>query len=338
MKPSNALNLQHIYRARRRIQDTVWRTPTVPSRALRERLSRPVHLKLENLQATGSFKVRGAANKIGALLPEQRANGVIAVSTGNHGRAVAHVARQFDIPAVVCLSRRVLANKVQAIQRLGAEIDATSASQDAAFERAGELQEARGLTLIPPFDDPDIVAGQGTIGLELIEDHPELGTAVVPLSGGGLLGGIALALKAASADIQVIGVSMQRGAAMYHSLQAGEPVELPEADSLADSLQGGIGLDNQLTMGLVQSYVDEVILVSEQEIGRAMAFALDEHHLVLEGAAAVGIAAVLGDKLPRGAGPVGIVLSGANLELEQLIRVWREHRPRAQREVSMAGR
>lgn len=322
-----ALSLQNIYRARRRIDGMARRTPIISSHELSERLGRPVHLKLENLQVTGSFKIRGAANKISALPPAERTRGVIAVSTGNHGRAVAHVARQFEIQAVICLSTGVPANKLRAIERLGAEIDATSASQDEAFERAAELQRARGMTLIPPFDDPEIVAGQGTIGLELLEDLPDLGTAVVPLSGGGLVGGIALALKSANAAIRVIGVSMERGAAMHQSLQAGEPVEVPEQPSLADSLQGGIGLDNQVTMNLVRSYVDEVILVSEEEIAEAMAFALEQHHLAVEGGGAVGIAAVLQDKLAGASeGPVALVLSGGNVELEQLIEVWREAR------------
>ncbi len=322
----SAPTLQDIYRARQRIERTARRTPTFPSPLLTSRLTSPVHLKLENLQVTGSFKVRGAANKIGGLTPVERARGVIAVSTGNHGRAVAYVARQFEVGAVVCLSEQVPANKVRAIEQLGAEVDATSASQDEAFDRAAELQKARGLTLVPPFDDPAIVAGQGTIGLELLEDLPELKSAVVPLSGGGLIGGIALALKTADPAVRVIGVSMEKGAAMYHSLLAGEPVEVPEEDSLADSLQGGIGMENRLTMELVDSHVDEIVLVSEHEIAAAMAFALDEHHLVLEGGGAVGIAALLHDKLEVDPGPTAVVLSGGNVEIDQLVGVWREQR------------
>lgn len=318
--------LHDIYRARQRIAGMARRTPAIRSQILSDRLERPVYLKLENMQVTGSFKVRGAANKIGALTISQRQAGVIAVSTGNHGRAVSYVARAGGLPAVVCLSTGVPANKVQAIERLGAEIDRQSVSQDQAFERASELQAERGLTLIPPFDDPEIVAGQGTIGLELLEDLPELGTVVVPLSGGGLLGGIALALKTADAGIHVVGASMERGAAMYESLQAGKPVEVAEQESLADSLQGGIGSDNQLTLDLIDTYVNEVVLVSEEEIGRAMAFALEEHHLVLEGAAAVAIAG----SLKRGGGgpegPMAIVLSGGNVDLAQLIGLWQQYR------------
>lgn len=320
------LTLQDIYRARQRIALMARRTPTIPSAHLSELLSRRVHLKLENLQVTGSFKVRGAANKISALQERERAQGVIAVSTGNHGRAVAHVARQFGIEAVICLSAGVPANKVKAIERLGAEIDASSASQDEAFKRAAELQQARGLTYIPPFDDPAIVAGQGTIGLELMEDLSDLGTVLVPLSGGGLIGGIALALKTANPTIGVVGVSMEMGAAMYHSLKAGEPIEVEEHESLADSLQGGIGFDNNLTLALVDRYVDDVLLVSEREIAEAMAFALEEHHLVLEGAAAVVLAALLHDRVEGGNGDVAAVLSGGNVELTQLIHIWQEHR------------
>lgn len=310
------------------------RTPVIRSEPMSERLGQAVHLKLENLQVTGSFKVRGAGNKIGGLTAAQREAGVIAVSTGNHGRAVAHVARQFGIDAVVCLSTGVPPNKVRAIERLGAEVDRTSDSQDLAFVRAAELQQERGLTLIPPFDDPAIVAGQGTIGLELLEELPDVRAVVVPLSGGGLLGGIALSMKMADPSIRVVGASMERGPAMYESLQAGEPVDVAEQESLADSLQGGIGADNQLTLGLVETYVDDVVLVSEQEIGRAMAFALDEHQLVLEGAAAVAIAGMLKHGLTGVNGPAVAVLSGGNVDLEQLIGVWRQYRQPPEKEGS----
>lgn len=320
------LTLQDVYRARQRIEGMAVRTPTISSPALREGFSGEVYLKLENVQPTGSFKVRGAASKMGGLSEAERASGVIAVSTGNHGRAVAHVARRFQTDCVVCLSTQVPANKVRAIESLGAEIDATSESQDMAFEQARRLQQERGLTMIPPFDDPAIVAGQGTIGLELVEDLPDLGTVVVPLSGGGLLGGIALALKAVNPTIRVFGVSMEKGAAMYESLRAGKPVEVQEQESLADSLQGGIGADNQLTMTLVETFVDDLLLVSEQEIAEAMAFALEEHRLVLEGAGAVGIAALLEGKVPAGRGPAAVVLSGGNVDLEQLKQVWRAYR------------
>lgn len=319
-------NLQDIYQARRRIAPLVRKTPLISSSPLMDRAGAPVYLKLENLQETGTFKLRGATNKIYRLSKAQKARGVITASTGNHGRAVSYVARQLGIEAVVCLSQDVPGNKINALRQLGAQLEIFGQSQDDAFERAAELVEKRGLTMIPPFDDPDIIAGQGTIGVEMLEDLPEIDTVLVPVSGGGLISGIALALKSANPEIRVLGVSMERAPVMFHCLQAGKPIQMPEEDTLADSLRGGIGLDNRYTYRMTQEYVDGLVLVSEAEIAAAMAFAFQEHHLVLEGAGAVGIAALLHSKASNLGRHVGVVLSGGNVELEQLVKIWQEHR------------
>ncbi|MDX1636225.1 MAG: pyridoxal-phosphate dependent enzyme, partial [Marinobacter sp.] len=212
---------QDIYRARRTIASLVRQTPLLPSLGLRQRLGVPAYLKAETLQETGSFKVRGAANKILNLDREAQRRGVVTASTGNHGRAVAYVAGQMGIPAVVCLSERVPADKVDALRRLGAELVIEGEGQDEAVARAEQLRDTRGLSLVHPFDDPLVIAGQGTIGLELLEILPEPDTVLVPLSGGGLIAGIALALKSVSPDTHVIGVSMEGSPVMYHSLEAG---------------------------------------------------------------------------------------------------------------------
>jgi threonine dehydratase len=175
--------------------------------------------------------------------------------------------------------------------------------------------------MIPPFDDPYIIAGQGTIGLELLAELPEIDTALVPLSGGGLIAGIALALKSANPHIRVVSLSMERAAVMYYSLQAGHPVQMPEEPTLADSLQGGVGLDNRYTFRMVQQYVDEVILLSEEEIASGMAYAFFEHHLVLEGAGAVGIAALLHNKVAGLGRNVAVVLSGGNVDMPSFLEV-----------------
>jgi threonine dehydratase len=175
--------------------------------------------------------------------------------------------------------------------------------------------------MVPPFDDPLIIAGQGTIGLELLEDLPDIDTVLVPLSGGGLISGIALALKSASPNIRVVGISMERGPAMYHSLQAGKPVQVPEEETLADSLQGGIGMENRYTYPMVQQYVDEVILLSEEEIAAGMTFALLEQHLVLEGGGAVGLAALLYNKVSNLGQTVAVVASGGNVDIQTLLQV-----------------
>ncbi|MCB0209109.1 MAG: pyridoxal-phosphate dependent enzyme, partial [Anaerolineae bacterium] len=275
---------------------------------------------------TGAFKLRGATSKLLSLTAEERGRGVIAVSTGNHGRAVAYVAGQLGITAAVCISERVPENKVKALRQLKAEVVIHGQSQDEAEVRAKQIQDERGATLIPPFDDAHIIAGQGTLGLELLADAPKLDTVLVPLSGGGLIAGVALALKAANPNIRVVGISMERAAVMYRSLQAGQPVQLPEEPTLADSLQGGIGLHNQYTLAMVQQYVDDVILLTEAEIAAGMAFAFFEHHLVLEGAGAVGIAALLCDKVPHLGQHVAVVLSGGNVDMAAFLAVVQEER------------
>ncbi len=316
-----AVRLRDVYRARRTIAPVVTRTPTVASRALAERLGVEVALKLESLQQTGSFKLRGASNRMLALSEAERARGVVACSTGNHGRAVAEAARRLGVPAKICLSELVPRNKLEGVRALGAEAVIVGRSQDEAFEEAHRLVREEGLTLIDTFDHPDVIAGQGTIGLELLEDLPELDTVLVPLSGGGLIGGIAVALKAADPAIRVVGVSMERGAAMYESLKAGRPVAVEEQPSLADSLGGGIGLDNRYTFALARELVDEVVLVSEAEIAAGMVHLYRAERLVAEGAAAVGVAALLSGRVePRG-GPVATVVSGSNVDMDAFTRV-----------------
>lgn len=316
-----APSFRTIFQARRTIGPLVRQTPLLPSPRLSEKLGVPVYLKAETLQETGSFKVRGAANKILNLEQARQRQGVVTASTGNHGRAVAHVARELGIPAVVCLSERVPPNKVAALRQLGAELVIEGEGQDEAVERAENLRATRGLTLVHPFDDPLVIAGQGTIGLELLEVLPEPGTVLVPLSGGGLIAGIALTLKSVSPATRVIGVSMERSPVMYHSLQAGKPVMLPEEETLADSLLGGIGLDNRYTFSLVQQYVDDVLLVSEAEIAEAMRYLLEEAHLLAEGAGAVGVAALLSGRLEDPGANVTAVISGGNLSLSSLLTV-----------------
>ena len=316
-----AVTLRDVFRARHAIDKIARNTPLVPSPELSRRTGSSVHLKLECLQDIGAFKVRGAANKILNLSDEEKRRGVVTVSTGNHGRAVAYVANRLGIRAVICLSDRVPENKVVALRRLGAEVVIHGHSQDEAEMRAIQLEREQGLVMISPFDDPYVIAGQGTIGLELLEDLPEIDTAVVPLSGGGLISGIGLALKSANPEICVVGVSMERGPVMVHSIRAGHPVQIPEEDTLADCLQGGIGVDNRYTFRMVQDLVDEMVLVSEEQIAMGMVFALKEHHLVVEGGGAVGLAALLSGKVANMGDHVAVIVSGANVALETVLAV-----------------
>lgn len=315
------ITLRDVYMARGKVGEVALRTPVFDAERLGKAIGRRVVLKAENLQETGSFKIRGAANKILGLKETERKRGVLAVSTGNHGRAVAYVAQRVGVPAVVCVSAAVPENKLAAIRALGAELVIAGKTYDEAAEQAEQLKEARGLTMVHPFDDPVIIAGQGTIGVEVLEDFPEVDTAVVPLSGGGLIGGIGLALKSASEDIRVIGVSMTRGPAMVDSLKAGKVVEVVEEPTLADALAGGIGTDNRHSFRMAQRVIDASVLVTESEIAGGMVYALDEHHLVLEGAGAVGLAALLYGKVTGLGKNVMVVLSGGNVEVEILASI-----------------
>lgn len=315
------ITLNAVYRARAAIAAVAARTPLVPARSLGAEQGLDVRLKLETTQPTGAFKIRGAANALANLSAQQARNGVVCASTGNHGRAVSYAASRMDIPATVCLSELVPRNKVDAIEQLGARIEISGNSQDDAQQRAHSLAERDGLAEIPPFDHPDVIAGQGTIALELLEDFPELDTVLVPLSGGGLIAGIALVLKAANPAIRVIGISMERGAAMHASLQAGHPVAVTEEPSLADSLGGGIGMANRYTFDLVHTRVDATLLVSEAQIARAMRHLFINEGWVAEGAGAVGLVPLLEPCDVDLGEHIAVVISGKNVDMARFQQI-----------------
>lgn len=308
------VTLQHIRAARDRISPKIKWTPTVLSQSLSERFGNPVHLKLEHHQTTGSFKLRGASNAVASLAPREKARGVVAATTGNHGRALAHAAKLERMRAVICMSRLVPENKLDAIRRLGAEIRIVGNSQDDAELEVQRLVAEEGLVMLPPFDHPDIIAGQGTLGLEVVEQVPDAAAVLVPVSGGGLASGIAAAVKGIGLGTKVIGVSMARGAAMKASLDAGRPVQVEELPTLADSLGGGIGLDNRLTFAMCRDLLDDVILLGEEEIAAGIRHAYEEEREIVEGASAVGIAALLAGKV-QVSGPTVLILSGRNIDM-----------------------
>lgn len=319
------ISLQDIFTAQQRIKGIAKHTPTLYSPQLSQAMGTSVTLKLDMLQQVGAFKIRGAANKILNLSTEQKKQGVVTASTGNHGHAVAYVAYQLNIPATVCISELVPQNKVEALRQLGANVVVIGRSQDEAAEHAWQLQAGSGSTMIHPFDDPEIIAGQGTIGLELLQDLPEIDTALVPLSGGGLISGVGFVLKTVNPKIRVIGISMERGAVMYESLLAKRPLQMPEEATLADSLQGGIGLDNQYTFQMTQKVVDDVYLVTEAEIGKAIAFLCHTHKCIVEGAAAVGVAALLSGKVKNLGKYIALILTGNNVDMAQFWQVIQQY-------------
>ena len=322
---TEAVSLQTIEAAAERIKPHVLRTPCVLSDSLSSGAQR-VFLKLEHLQTTGSFKLRGATNAIAQLPAAARQRGVVGVSTGNHGRGLAYAAKQNGIQAVICMGSLVPQNKIDGIAALGADVRIVGNSQDEAQVEVDRLVAQQGMTLLPPFDHPHVISGQGTLGLEILADVPEVDTVIVPLSGGGLLAGIACAVKALKPGVRIIGVTMERGCAMHQSLQAGKPVLVEELPSLADALGGGIGLDNQYTFAMTQALVDDTVLVTEAQIADAIAHAYWQEQQVLEGSGAVGIAALQAGLIDQ-PGTTVILLSGRNIDMRLHQRVINGERP-----------
>ncbi|MFZ0012495.1 MAG: pyridoxal-phosphate dependent enzyme [Acidimicrobiia bacterium] len=311
--------------AAKRIAGVANRTPMVPSFGLSRLSAAQVGIKLETTQPTRSFKVRGAANVILSHDDIDPNRGVVAYSTGNHGRAVAYVAGLVGVPATICMSENTTADKRAALTAMGATVRVVGRSQDEAAELAREL-ERDGALMVDPINDPLTTAGQGTIGLEIVADWPGVDTVVVPVSGGALMAGIALAVKTLEPATRLIGVSMEHGAAMHASLAARRPVVVPEVESLADSLQGGITVDNHHSFSMIAELVDELVLVGEDEIGMAMTEALIEERLVVEGAGATPLAALINRDRSLFGERIALVATGAMVDDATLRAVVESHR------------
>jgi threonine dehydratase len=314
--------LHDAYQAHSCIKPLIRQTPVIASSDLAENTgARTVHLKLECLQNTGSFKVRGAANKILNLSDREKKKGVITFSTGNHGKAVAYVAAQVGVNAVVCLSEHVASYRVAMIKALGAEVSLKGHSQDEAEKNYQQLMASRGLVPVVPFDDPMIIAGQGTLALEILSSLPDTDVLMIPLSGGGLLAGVAMVAKSINPRIHVVGLSIERSPAMMESLKAGMPVQVKENDSIADSLLGGIGFNNQYTLRMVDKFADEHLLISEEQIKDGMFHVFDKQRLIVEGAGAVAIGALIHKKINVNGKRAVALLSGSSINSEEYIRI-----------------
>lgn len=310
---SSEITLQDSFSARARIAGSIRQTPVVPSPALSEATGGDIRLKLEHTQITGSFKLRGATNAVLSLGAAERAKGIVGVSTGNHGRGLAYAANRAGVRCIIAMSELVPQNKVDGIKAQGAEVRIIGRSQDDAQVEVDKLV-ADGMVMLPPFDHRDIIAGQSTVALEMLQQAPDLDTVLVPLSGGGLISGVAMVMKAVNPDIRVVGISMERGAAMYECLKAGKPIFVPELPTLADSLGGGIGMNNAYTFAMTRDLVDDVVLVSEAEIAQAIRHAYWQERQIVEGSGSVGIAALLAGKIDK-PGRCVVLISGQNIDM-----------------------
>ncbi len=297
-------------------------TPMETSQFLAQVLGSPVHLKCENLQRTGAYKVRGAYNRLAALTPEQRAAGVVAASAGNHAQGVALAARELGIPATIFTPVGVALPKLQATRHYGAEVVLHGHSVEEALSAAKDFGARTGAVFIPPFDHPDVIAGQGTLGLEILDQVPDVDTVVVPIGGGGVISGIAIAVKGLAErlgrPIRVIGVQAENAAAYPDSLDAGEPVTIQTTPTIADGI--AVARPGELNFPIIRDLVDEVVTVSDDDVARALLVLLERAKLVVEAAGAVGVAAIMAGSV-RDTGRTVVLLSGGNIDPLMMERV-----------------
>lgn len=310
-----AFSAVEILKAKKNLEGVVYRTPLTYSKALSEISGANIYLKWENLQKTGSFKLRGAYNKINSLIPEERSKGIITASSGNHAQAVSLVAKILGLKAIVVVPENAPKTKVDRCNTFGAEVVLKGANYDEALVHCRRLVSETGATYIPSFEDYKVIAGQGTIGCEILEDMPETKTIIVPIGGGGLISGIALWAKTVNPNIRIMGAQSTAAYTMYECFKAKKIVEVPVPPTIADGLAGGIA---QMTLDLVLKYVDEIVLAEEEELMRAILWILKNERQVVEGSGVVGPAAILQGKVRFKPGErVVVVVSGGNIDMER---------------------
>jgi threonine dehydratase len=314
-----SIGLADVMAARERLRGSIYYSPCPHSLMLSALTGQQVYLKLENLQMTGSFKERGALNRIATLTPEQAARGVIAASAGNHAQGVAYHATKRGIRSLIVMPLTTALVKVTATREFGAEVLLHGANYDAAYEEAMRLCAEQGMTFIHPFDDAAVMAGQGTIGLELLEQIPELEAVVVPVGGGGLIGGIACAIKETRPEVRVVGVQTSRVASMVAAVEAGRPVTVDSATTIADGI--AVRRAGELTLPMVESYVDEIVVVDEDEIAGAILVLLEREKTLAEGAGAIALAALLQKKTSLVGKHTAVLVGGGNIDVTLLARI-----------------
>ncbi len=311
------LTLDIIYKASTVLKDVVHRTPLIPTKKINPLAE--VYLKPENLQVTGSFKVRGAGFKISQLTDEEKARGVIACSAGNHAQGVALAAKRYGIKSLICMPSGAPISKVEATRELGAEVCLVPGVYDDAYQRALQLNEEKQMTFIHPFDDEQVIAGQGTVGMEVLNELPGVDVVFVPIGGGGLASGVAYAIKSLKPSVRVVGVQAKGAASMLNSVDHNQIETLTNVLTIADGI--AVKAPGEHTFELCQQYVDDIVTVTEDEICAAILALIEHHKLIAEGAGAVSVAAAMFNKVDIAGKKVCCVVSGGNIDVTILSRV-----------------
>lgn len=311
------LTLDKVYHAAYVLKQVIRKTDMIPAPQINPESE--IYLKTENLQVTGSFKVRGAYYKISQLSDEEKSHGVIACSAGNHAQGVALAAAKNGIPSLICIPDGAPISKVEATKNYGAEVELVKGVYDDAYNRAVELQKERNMTFIHPFNDPDVIAGQGTIGLELLKQLPDMDVAIVPVGGGGLISGVAFAIKSLNPNCKVYGVQASGAASMKESLAQNEPHALPGVSTFADGI--AVKCPGDLTYEMCSKYVDGIVTVSDDETATAVLALIEQQKLITEGAGAVAVAAAMFNKVDIKGKKVACLLSGGNIDVTILSKV-----------------
>ena len=311
------LTLEKIYKASEVLKEVAGKTDILPASKIF--CDNHIFLKTENIQSTGSFKVRGAYFKISELTEEEKKRGVIACSAGNHAQGVALAATKHGVKSLICLPEGAPISKIQATKGYGADVCLVKGVYDDAYQKALELKEQYGYTFVHPFDDADVIAGQGTVALEILEDMPKVDAIVVPIGGGGLISGIAYTIKNLKSKIKVYGVQAEGAPSMYRSVKEGAPITLDEVNTIADGI--AVKHPGTLTYELTKKYVDDIFTVSEDEIATAIVTLMERKKMVAEGAGAVSVAAAMFNKLPLKDKNVVCIVSGGNIDVNKLSRV-----------------
>ena len=313
------ITLADVQGALGRIRQSIYLSPCTLSATFTQLTGNSIYLKLDNLQRTGAFKERGALNKLLTLTPEERGQGVIAASAGNHAQGLAYHAGKRGISAQICMPLTTPLIKVSATRAYGAEVTLHGANYDEACEEAIRRGEQQRLTFIHPFDDDAVIAGQGTLGLEMLQQHPEIDAVVVPIGGGGLIGGIACATKETNPKVQIIGVQTSRLPSMKAAVTEGRPVTIPAAATIADGI--AVRRAGERTLPLVQKYVDQIVTVDEEEIANAILLLLEREKTMAEGAGAAAIAAMVNHKIQISGKKVAVLVCGGNIDVTLLSRI-----------------